>query len=232
MLTKFKLAGFDLFLRVLVIRNPAVFFVFALGGLLATAEAFSKPIAIILSGTTTQGEDLAFTELSVGDILRLGPGEEFEILDYTTCQEFYMRSGEVRATETGLVFAQSEPIRIGLGECHSIQAPSALGNQSASMGMTLRDGRKFRKHLKTVVVKFQDNLSDRYKTVRVSYDGSTPVTHGLNGLLKLDVDEAARKASSITLRLRFVGHANSVHIEDLVLSVSDPSRESKFLLLN
>ncbi|NBN62452.1 hypothetical protein GWI72_07505 [Microvirga tunisiensis] len=172
----------------------------------ATAALAADPVAMVLD--RSEGVNAtAFAELMPGDEIALGTGGHVDLLDYTACREVRITGGSVTATSGGLVVAEGEEKELRPGNCLKQEASNAGTDGGKGLAVTMRGLIPENKVAASLMLRFGDDLKERYDSVFVSVDGGAPQEYKLDDKVLAEMpDLAAAMAGKTT-------DANGVPIE-------------------
>ncbi|WP_208991340.1 hypothetical protein [Pannonibacter phragmitetus] len=148
--------------------------------LLGSVSAFAAdPVAMVLD--RSEGvQASAFTELFPGDAVALGSEGYVDLLDYTSCREVRVTGGTVTAVSSGLEVAEGQETELRPGNCLQQQTTNADTGASKGLATTLRSVRPENKVAASLMLRFGDDLKERYDSVMISVDGGEPKEYKLD----------------------------------------------------
>jgi hypothetical protein len=148
--------------------------------LLSSVSALAAdPVAMVLD--RSEGvEASAFTELFPGDTVALGTEGYVDLLDYTSCREVRITGGTVTAAGTGLEVAEGQETELRPGNCLQQQTNNAGTDGSKGLATTMRSVRPENKVAASLMLRFGDDLKERYDSVMISVDGGEPKEYKLD----------------------------------------------------
>lgn len=212
--------------------------------LLSSVSALAAdPVAMVLD--RSEGvEASAFTELFPGDTVALGSEGYVDLLDYTSCREVRVTGGTVTASGTGLEVAEGEEKELRPGNCLQQQTNNAGTDGSKGMATTMRSVRPDNKVAASLMLRFGDDLKERYDSVMISVDGGEPKEYklddaALSGMpLTTPEDAAAAMAggtvsNSVPVELMFKPKEGSgeAEVRQFTLDPSDVGRDTAVVVV-
>lgn len=163
----------------------------------ATTALAADPVAMVLD--RSEGVDAsAFAELMPGDEIALGTGGHVDLLDYTACREVRITGGSVTATATGLMIVEGEEKELRPGNCLKQEAGNSGTDGGKGLAVTMRGLIPENKVAASLMLRFGEDLKQRYDSVFVSVDGGTPQEYKLDDKVLAEMPELAAAVNGKT----------------------------------
>lgn len=163
----------------------------------ATTALAADPVAMVLD--RSEGVDAsAFAELMPGDEIALGTGGHVDLLDYTACREVRITGGSVTATATGLMIVEGEEKELRPGNCLKQEAGNSGTDGGKGLAVTMRGLIPENKVAASLMLRFGEDLKQRYDSVFVSVDGGKPQEYKLDDKVLAEMPELAAAVNGKT----------------------------------
>ncbi|MFN4008451.1 MAG: hypothetical protein ACK4K8_00725 [Pannonibacter sp.] len=208
----------------------------SLAALTATVAFAADPVAMVLD--RSEGVNAtAFAELMPGDEIALGTGGSVDLLDYTACREVRIIGGSVTATSSGLVIAEGEEKELRPGNCLKQEAGNAGTDGGKGLAVTMRGLIPENKVAASLMLRFGEDLKERYDSVFVSVDGGAPQEYKLDDKVLADMPDlvapAEGKGNGVPIELTFKPRAGTgeAEIRQFTLDPLEVGRETAVVVV-
>lgn len=208
----------------------------SLAALTASAAFAADPVAMVLD--RSEGVNATtFAELIPGDEIALGTGGYVDLLDYTACREVRITGGSVTATSSGLVIAEGEEKELRPGNCLKQEAGNAGTDGGKGLAVTMRGLIPENKVAASLMLRFGEDLKERFDSVFVSVDGGAPQEYKLDDKVLADMPDlvvpADGKGSGVPIELIFKPRAGTgeSEIRQFTLDPLEVGRETAVVVV-